>query len=180
MRRLFNNPKRVILVVVLFLAQAYADEKIGSSEAPAKTGEAPVINPLAKILPLGKKSEKVMYPSFDSGALKSVMTADEMERDNDERVLIKGMVMELYDLGRKPEYTITFKTAEYHLATDELSSEEETVVVADDFTLRGDRSVFDTKKEIGRFEGNVRMVITNIGSFAPIGTGGATGEKSEQ
>lgn len=165
--------------------------------APAEAPEATVAKKIAevppkkeglqaisKILAPGRIHRGVTYPVFEDGVLKTVLTAEEMVRDNDEELDLTDLVIETFGADREPDYRIDMRSATYYLASEELTSDEETVVTGRTFTIRGDRMIYRSEGGVAQLEGNIRMVISDVKSFsATQGAGdasaGAAAEKDE-
>lgn len=120
---------------------------------------------ISKILAAGRVHRGVTYPMFEDGLLKTVLTAEEMIRVNNEELDLVDMVIETYGKDRKPEYRIDLKSAKYFLGSEELTSEEESVVTGRTFWIRGDRMFYRSAGGVARMEGNIRMVISNAKSL---------------
>ena len=152
-------------------------EKAAPPEVAKKVAEAPPppegLKAISKILAPGRVHRGVTYPIFEEGSLKTVLKAEEMMRVNDEELDLVDMVIETYGKDRKPDYRIDLKSAKYYLASEELTSEEETVVTGRTFTIRGDRMVYRSAGGVAQMEGNIRMVIRNVKSLS---TGFEAGE----
>ena len=167
-----------------------AKEPAVSTELKEKVAETPPtpegLKAISKILAAGRVHRGVTYPIFEEGRLKTVLKAEEMVRINDEELDMVDMVIETYGSDRKPDYRIDLKSGKYFLSSEELTSEEETVVTGRTFTIRGDRMVYRSAGGVAQMEGNIRMVIRNVKSLTTgfeadesDGAGGQNDEKNE-
>lgn len=144
----------------------------GAEEGEGEGQPAGRLGRLGDLIAEGKVNRGLIHPVFEKGRLSSVLSAETMTRRNAENLDIEGMRIELYnepDGGRS--FTIDLRTAVYHLMTDQLSSEDETVIEGKGFVLVGERMVFDTRTGVGRLMGAVKMTISDAASLALAGDG---------
>lgn len=168
---------------------AAQNEANGSPKVPAddgaetegEDGQPPGrLGRLGDLIAKGKVNKGLIHPVFENGRLSSVLSAAAMTRRDDENLDIEGMRIELYnepDGGKS--FTIDLKTAVYHLMTDQLSSEDETVIEGKGFVLEGERMVFDTRSGVGRLMGAVKMTISDAASLALTGDETAPGDDAQ-
>ncbi|MDG2122320.1 MAG: hypothetical protein P8J87_01395 [Verrucomicrobiales bacterium] len=152
----------------------------GGDAVVKKVAEPPPVpkglKAISKILAAGRVHRGVTYPMFEDGLLKTVLTAEEMIRVNNEELELVDMVIETYGKDRNPEYRIDLKSAKYYLGSEELTSEEESIVTGRTFWIRGDRMSYRSAGGLARMEGNIRMVISNAKSLTE-NVGGNAGKE---
>lgn len=146
-------------------------------DRPLPTGEAAKgetapqsaqgLGPFGKVLPVGEKNLDVKIPSFKDGVPTSTIVAKTMMRLDDENMGMEGMVIRLYGESHDKDLRISLITANYHMPSQILSSDKRSRVSRNDFDLQGDSMIFDTRTRQGTMTGNVRMVISDAGSFVP-------------
>ena len=146
-----------LILSVAFLASVSAEESKDKKDEAAEGG----LSSLSGILPKGKVHKGITYPIFENGKLSTVLIPKEMVRRDEEYLDIDDMLIELYSPAGEIDYTIKLLTALYHMPTEQLSSNDRTLIEGKSFTLEGDTMVYDTTKNICRMTGNIRMVITN-------------------
>ncbi len=147
----------IIAINAALIAGAFAEKSKKKEPKPSKGG----LSALSNILPQGKVHRGVTYPIFENGKLSTVLVPKEMVRRDEENLDIKDMLIELYSPNGHIDYTIKLLTALYHMPSEQLSSNERTVIKGKSFTLEGDTMVYDTNQNICRMTGDIRMVITN-------------------
>jgi len=120
----------------------------------------PGLTSFMRMIPLGVESRGAVIPSFDvEGRRTSVITAEVIQRLDDERLYAEGLVVRLLNVDPAKSLRMDLRTAFYNMAGGILRSTERSKVSRTDFQIEGDTMVFDTAKNQGRMTGNIRMVI---------------------
>ena len=155
-----------LLTIILSLALV---EGVSAQEPKKEDEKAPGggLSSLSSILPQGKVHKGITFPVFEKGKLSSVLIPKEMLRRDEDNLDIKDMMIELYSPTGQIDYTVKLLTALYHMPSEQLSSNERTVITGKSFTLEGDTMIYDMKESICRMTGNIRMVITNPSATSP-------------
>lgn len=148
-----NNPKRLwwrllslssMLVCVVMLARAEEGGMLA----------------MAKNVPLGVENKMAVLPSFDvAGRRTSVITADVIRRVDNERLYAEKFVLEQFSKDPVQNVRVNLKTVYFNMQTSTLRSMERSKVTRSDFEIEGDNLIFDTKKNEGLMQGNIRTVI---------------------
>jgi hypothetical protein len=183
------------VLVAAVVPAARAQDDPGADPPPAaEPGDGVAVDPavpagprglavISRVLPVGRPHHDVVYPVFDGKRLSTVVRAEVMSRRDDLHLDFGPTRIELFGDGGRREYEVDLKSAVYYLESEQLSSDEESVVTAESFTLRGDAVVFDVLGRIAEFRGNVHMVIHDPSVLAPPeppsgSSGGAVGAGS--
>jgi len=131
------------------------DDAVGEESKKATSG----LVALAKVLPLGQEQKSVVFPSYSGTRIASLVRAASMKRVNDKHLYLTEMSITTYDADEAEEMVVTLPTAIYDLTTGNLQSDSRSLVSRDDFDIEGDAMLFDSERQYGRMEGNVKMII---------------------
>ena len=110
----------------------------------------------------------VSIPSYDDDELKSVMTADSITRVNEQFLDLINLVISVYDSEGEVETTIHMDEAAYDLTTQTLNSKTPARIEQPKFTMTGNTLSFDTKTQFSRLEGDVTVIIPDVGDAFPL------------
>ena len=120
---------------------------------------------VAALFPMGRVFTGVKIPSYSDDNLKSVLEADTITRLNRAFLNLTNVVIKVYDNDGEVESTVKMKEARYDLARQELKSTTPARIDHEKFIMTGDQIGFDTKNDITRLRGNVRVVVPKATQF---------------
>ena len=128
-----------------------------------ETGQG--LGSFGKVLPLGQKNRDVKIPSFHDGNPSSFIRAATMTRLDDEKMDMERLDIRMYGETEEKDLRIMLPTAQYHMPTEVLSSEDRSRISRKDFDLQGDTLIFDTRTQQGKMTGHIHMIIHDADSF---------------
>ncbi|MFZ4596404.1 MAG: hypothetical protein ACOYOF_19260, partial [Verrucomicrobiaceae bacterium] len=168
------------LVMLLLTSLAPAQDKAPQTPTNQVGGKAASVTqptPLAqglgafgKILPRGEKNIDVKIPSFKDGFPSSLVRAGSLTRIDNDTMIMEKMDIRLYGdpsdaESHKKDVRVRLVTAQYHMPSQILTSDQRSRVSRSDFDLQGDSMIFDTKTQQGKMTGNIHMVIYDAASM---------------
>jgi hypothetical protein len=145
-------------------------------------GGSPAASPTPKFnvpIPPGHPAQGVRLPYFDvRGKLQMFFTIQKAYRIDMDHLEMKNAYMQTYDDKENLDATVFLTHSILDLNTRIVTSEVPVTVRRSDFTIVGQKMVFDTQKRVGRMTGHVRMTIYNRSSMSsssptPAAPGGA-------
>lgn len=117
------------------------------------------------ILPIGRTFYGVAIPSYDDDVLQSVMRADTVTRVNKRRLNLSNLLITVHSGSEKT--TIFMEEAVYDLVLGTLRSRTPARIEQPQFTMTGDTMTFDTRRQVSRLRGNVKVVVPDANALAP-------------
>ena len=123
---------------------------------------------ITSAFPIGREFVDVSIPSYEEDTLKSVMTANSITRINDQYLELINLVISVYNAEGEVDTTIHMDEAAYDLTTQTLQSKTPARIEQPQFTMSGDTLTFDTKSQFSRLEGNVVVIIPDVGNAFPV------------
>jgi len=123
---------------------------------------------ITSAFPIGREFVDVSIPSYEEDTLKSVMTANSITRINDQYLELINLVISVYNAEGEVDTTIHMDEAAYDLTTQTLQSKTPAQIEQPQFTMSGDTLTFDTKSQFSRLEGNVVVIIPDVGNAFPV------------
>jgi hypothetical protein len=131
-------------------ASSKSDKK--APEEPVATGAPPAIGTL---FPVGREFRGVKIPSYSGDILNSVVLAQTMIRVDDEHLEMRDLEITLFGRSSEEKDTvITTDVGVYDLKSETLTSRSKAYINRDgEFTMEGDRMVFNGKTQEGRLIG---------------------------
>ena len=120
---------------------------------------------VAALFPMGRVFTGVKIPSYSDDDLKSVLEADTITRLNRAFLKLTNVVIKVYNTDGELESTVKMKVARYNLARQELQSTTPARIDHEKFVMTGNRIGFDTKNDVTRLKGNVRVVVPKATQF---------------
>ncbi|MDA8632654.1 LPS export ABC transporter periplasmic protein LptC [Verrucomicrobiales bacterium] len=123
---------------------------------------------ITSAFPIGREFVDVSIPSYEEDTLKSVMTANSITRINDQYLELINLVISVYNAEGEVDTTIHMDEAAYDLTTQTLQSKTPARIEQPRFTMSGDTLTFDTKSQFSRLEGNVVVIIPDVGNAFPV------------
>ena len=122
---------------------------------------------VASLFPIGREFKGVALPSYEEDRLKSVMNADTIIRIDEQYLDLDNLVITIYNTDGEPETTIQMDEALYDIVIGELTSKTPARIDQPKFTMTGEKMTFDTRSQVSRLVGNVRVVVPDAGNLAP-------------
>lgn len=162
-----------LVAVVLFLAtDSRSDEAAAAAAKPdAQAGELlkTALPPeIASLFPIGREFKGLAIPTYSTDDhIKAVMRADSVIRVNEQFIDFLNLTVHVYNSRGEPETTITMPEAAYDIVIGELASKTASRIEQPRFTVTGDKMIFETRSQISRLVGNVKLVIPDVGQLAP-------------
>jgi hypothetical protein len=123
---------------------------------------------ITSAFPIGREFVDVSIPSYEEDTLKSVMTANSITRINDQYLELINLVISVYNAEGEVDTTIHMDEAAYDLTTQTLQGKTPARIEQPQFTMSGDTLTFDTKSQFSRLEGNVVVIIPDVGNAFPV------------
>jgi len=165
---------RSLFPALLFLASiSGADEtaKAGTGSAGGQAGEMlkTALPPeIASLFPIGRVFKGLSIPTYSSDdQIKAVMRADSVIRVDEQFIDFLNLTVLVYNSRGEPETTITMPEAAYDILIGELASKTSSRIEQPRFTVTGDKMIFETRSQISRLVGNVKLVIPDVGELGP-------------
>lgn len=122
---------------------------------------------ITSLFPIGREFKGVALPSYEDERLKSVMNADSIVRIDEQYLDLENLIITIYNAADEPETTIQMDEALYDLVIGELTSKTPARIEQPRFTMTGEKMVFDTRSQVSRLVGNVRVIVPDAGDLAP-------------
>jgi hypothetical protein len=159
-----------------FVGAHSASGQDGDSKAKNSTSSKPTEKPapevessgappaIGNLFPVGRTFRGVKIPSYAGDILNSVVLAQTMVRVDDEHLEMRDLEITLFARSSEEQDTlITTDVGVYDLKSEILTSRSKAFIERDDeFTMEGDRMIFNGKTQEGRLVGNVKMRIFKI------------------
>jgi len=142
-------------------ATAASDETKQAEEAVRRA----LPTELTSLFPVGREFKGVAIPSYSGETLESVMRAETIVRVDERYLDLVDLVVTIHSGEAKT--TITMDEAAYDLVTGRLTSKTPSRIEQPRFTMTGDRMIFETRSQLARLEGNVRVIVPDAEQFAP-------------
>lgn len=119
---------------------------------------------IGNLFPVGREFRGVKIPSYSGDILNSVVLAKTMVRVDDEHLEMRDLEITLFGRSSEEQDTIiTTDVGVYDLKSESLTSRSKAYIERDEeFTMEGDRMIFNGKTQEGRLVGNVKMVILKV------------------
>lgn len=140
------------------------DKKKGEDKNTPNDGSGPKLN-----LPLveGHDSLGLKIPYADSkGKLQMIYYIGVATRLDKDKVRMKETKVETYNDEGEVEMTVDLPVSELDLNTKVVTSNTETKIKRDDFTIRGDSVKFNTVTKEASLVGHVRMIVYDLNDEA--------------
>ena len=102
------------------------------------------------------------------------MRADSVTRVDERYLGLVNLVVSIYNGSGEPETTISMDEAAYDMTLGELRSKTPSKIDQPCFTMTGDTMIFESKSQVSRIEGNVKVIIPDVDELGP-GFGFPTG-----
>ncbi len=120
---------------------------------------------LGALFPVGRAFRGVKIPSYAGDILNSIVVAQTMVRVDEEHLEMRQLEITLFGRSSaEQDTTITTDLGVYDLNNETLTSRSKAFIERDnEFTMVGDRMIFNGKTQEGRLVGNVKMRIIKIG-----------------
>jgi len=188
-----SNPRWAILMILAVLLAcgplAWAGKKDkDSSAAGASASPSPSPPKFNVPIPPGHDARGVKLPYFDpQGRLQMYFVIAKAVRMDLDHLAMKTAYMQTYDDKGAPDANVFMTSSVLDLNTRIVTSDVPVTVRRSDFTIVGQKMVFNTQTHIGRMTGHVHMIIYNrqdmsLPSPSPSGNsspaGGATSQPS--
>ncbi len=163
----------LILALLPVAPASRADEaaSAGTVSAEGKAGEMlkTALPPeIASLFPIGREFKGLSIPTYSSDdQIKAVMRADLVIRVDEQFIDFLNLTVHVYNSRGEPETTITMPEAAYDILIGELASKTASRIEQPRFTVTGDKMIFETRSQISRLVGNVKLVIPDVGELAP-------------
>ena len=122
---------------------------------------------LTTIFPVGRTFSGVAIPSYEEEKLQSVMRAATITRINERYIDLTELVITIYSGGEESQTTIFMEEAAYDLALGTLRSKTPARIEQEQFTMTGETMTFDTRAQVSRLVGNVKVIIPDASALAP-------------
>lgn len=122
---------------------------------------------LETIFPIGRTFSGVAIPSYEEDTLQSVMRAATITRIDERYLDLAKLVITIYSGGEDGQTTIFMEEAEYDLALGTLRSKTPAKIEQEQFTMTGETMTFDTRSQVSRLVGNVKVIIPDASALAP-------------
>lgn len=132
---------------------------------------------ITSAFPIGREFLDVSIPSYEKEVLKSVMKADSITRVDERFLDLINLIISVYNSEGEAETTIHMDEAAYDLTTQTLKSKTPAKIQQPQFTMSGNSLSFDTKTRFSRLEGDVKVVIPDVGKAFPFPGTSFGGEK---
>lgn len=162
--RIIPSPVVPLLVTLVIGAAALQGQE--DVPAPAQAIMRQALPPeLTTLFPIGREFLGVSIPSYREQDLHSVMKAATIVRVDDQFLDLQDLVIYIYNSEGEKETTISMDAAKYDLTIGELTSETPAKVEQPQFTMTGDKMVFDTHTQVSRLVGNVVVTIPDAGDL---------------
>ncbi len=123
---------------------------------------------IASLFPIGREFKGLAIPTYSNDdQIKAVMRADSVIRVDEQFIDFLNLTVHVYNSRGEPETTITMPEAAYDIVVGELASKTASRIEQPRFTVTGDKMIFETRSQISRLVGNVKLVIPDVGQLAP-------------
>ncbi len=136
-------------------------------EVAASILQNAVPDELTSIFPIGGTFKGVAIPSYEEETLQSVMRADTITRIDERFLDLTNLLITIYSGGEEGNTTIFMEEAAYDLVLGTLSSKTPARIEQPQFTMTGDVMTFDTRAQVSRLEGNVKVIVPDASALAP-------------
>lgn len=122
---------------------------------------------LTSIFPVGRTFKGVAIPSYEEEKLQSVMRADTITRVDERYLDLTNLVITIYSNGEDGDTTIFMEEAAYDLVLATLRSKTPARIEQPQFTMTGEVLTFDTRAQVSRLVGNVKVIVPDASALAP-------------
>ena len=130
--------------------QDVPEEQVASGAPPA----------LGNLFPVGREFRGVKIPSYSGDILNSVVLAQTMVRVDDEHLEMRDLEITLFGrTSEEKDTVITTDVGVYDLKSETLTSRSKAFIERDgEFTMEGDRMIFNGRTQEGRLVGTRNRV----------------------
>ncbi len=172
-----NSLLGITLAGVLAMTGADAKGKPKDKGKEKKGSEKKKETGLNVPIAIDHDADGLRIPSFDEkGKLQMYFDIAHAKRTDENHLAMSAAKVETYDDNGTRDLSIEVPTSVLDLKTRIVTSSAPVTIRRSDFELTGDTMIFNTQTRIGRFVGNVRMLIYNRDEMGG-GEKSATSEK---
>ena len=148
----------IVLASALAVSGAGAKEKNSKAKKEKKSKDTGLNVPI----PVDHDAEGLRIPSFDeTGKLQMYFTITHAKRTDEDHLAMSMAKVETFDGNGARQMLIEVPRSVLDLKTRIVTSDSPVKITRSDFELTGDTMIFNTQTRMGRFVGNVRMLIFN-------------------
>lgn len=171
-RSLFHRSRRflTLLATVLVIGGFLygQDQKKGKKRGKAAAKpvkETSSLGSIGELTPVGKAHKKLEYKDLDlkTGIKRSEVQIEILRRDSEDVLAVEGMKILKFTEQGKEDMTIEVEEGKFTMSEEILRSRAPTKITREgQFEIVGEKMIFNTKTNIGKLMGHVKMRLFNV------------------